>query len=432
MRPRTLLLGAGLLHAAVTGAVFAVGRAGLAPGSFNAEGLGPFARDGIRYHEQALALAQGVGARGWWESPFELHVKLYALCYAAFGPLAGHSILGVEPLNLLYYLAVVWLVHRAGAEAFGPRAGLAAAACVALWPSFLLHTTQPIKDPLFVACLLGVCAVCVCWLRRTLTPARGVALAAAGAVPVLLLARLKSNMWESVVVVVVIAAGLLAVRVARERRLLAGNVACAALVGVLVCAAPVRPTSVRMRDAAGAAARAADATAATEGGGPGLVWRLAGARVARRRENFVARYGDHASSIDSDVAFRDTADVARHLPRAALVGLFAPFPHMWFAQGDRTGRAGRLLSGAETLAFYLAAALAGLGVYLERRNFAAWFLLAAALLNCLALGLVVTNIGALFRLRYVFWMLLVMVAARGAVGLAGMVYNPRRPRAAGR
>jgi hypothetical protein len=451
VRPRTWLLAAGVLHVSVTCAVFAAGRFAVAPGSFNAEGIGLFARDGVGYRAQALALAgrlSGGEVGAWAGAPVEFHVKLYALAYAAFGPLLGHSIIGVEPLNLLYYLAAVWLVYRIGAEAFGRRAGLLAAAAVAPWPSFVLHTTQLVKDPLFVACMLGVCAVCVCWLARALTPWRGLALAAAAAPPLLLLARAKSNMWESVASVIFVAAALLAVRLARERRLLAGNLLCAALVVLLLFAAPVQQTSVRVRDelAAGGAsvahteARDADGEASketqgeTSGGAAangadasgGFVWRLAGARVARRRENFVARYGHTKSSLDADVKFGDTPDIVVHLPRAALVGVFAPFPRMWFDEGDRTGRAGRLLSGAETLAFYAAAALACVGLYAERRNLAAWLLVTVALLNCVALGLVVTNVGALFRLRYVFWMLVVITAARGALGLAGVVYNPRR------
>jgi hypothetical protein len=42
-----------------------------------------------------------------------------------------------------------------------------------------------------------------------------------------------------------------------------------------------------------------------------------------------------------------------------------------------------------------------------------WLLFLVATIGMLALGLVVVNAGALFRLRYVFWMLMIIIASRG-------------------
>ena len=121
------------------------------------------------------------------------------------------------------------------------------------------------------------------------------------------------------------------------------------------------------------------------------------------------------------LVFNNTGDIVRYLPRATIIGLFAPFPSTWLASAPTTGRAARFLSGAETLLFYLVALAAGICVYVERRNFSTWFLLLVALINMVALGLVVTNIGSLFRLRYVFWMLIIILGVRGAVILATML-----------
>jgi len=41
-----------------------------------------------------------------------------------------------------------------------------------------------------------------------------------------------------------------------------------------------------------------------------------------------------------------------------------------------------------------------------------WFVFLVATIGMLALGLVVANAGALFRIRYVFWMMLIVLAAR--------------------
>ena len=42
-----------------------------------------------------------------------------------------------------------------------------------------------------------------------------------------------------------------------------------------------------------------------------------------------------------------------------------------------------------------------------------WLLFLVATIGMVALGLVVVNAGALFRIRYVFWMLLIVLAVEG-------------------
>lgn len=125
-------------------------------------------------------------------------------------------------------------------------------------------------------------------------------------------------------------------------------------------------------------------------------------------------YQNPGSNIDMDVEINGTADLLRYLPRAALVGFFAPFPNMWFASGKSVGVAGRLLSGVESLAMYAVEGLALLGLWRGRRQLSVWFLSLVAATGMIALGLVVVNVGALYRLRYVFLMLLFIPAAEGA------------------
>jgi hypothetical protein len=62
-------------------------------------------------------------------------------------------------------------------------------------------------------------------------------------------------------------------------------------------------------------------------------------------------------------------------------------------------------------------ALAIVGLWHNRRNMAAWLLGGTAIAGITALGLIVLNIGSLYRFRYPFLMLIVMLAASGAVHL---------------
>jgi hypothetical protein len=402
VRPARLLLAAGAFHV-VAACVAAAAK------------LPPFAPDAARFEGEAWELARRLTAEGlssWLGAAGALvHVRLYSLSYAALGPLLGRTPLCAEPLNLILYLGTLWVVYRIGAAVFGARAGLVSAASVALWPSYLLHTTLPLKDPLSIACLLSLVLVCVTWLGRKLTPACGLATACAAVPPTLALASMKSNMWETLVLLVALGVLLLAACFVRARRVAYGNALCAALVVGFVFAAPQQETAVRVKD------RLASEEAAASGGG--LVWTLAGSRVAQRRAQFVILYKGSGSAIDEDVAFRDTSDIVRHLPRAAAIGLFAPFPSMWFGSGGHVGRGGRLVAGVETLLLYFVEALACFGLWRARREPAAWLIALFALASMLAMGLVVTNVGAAFRLRYPFMMLVLILCVGGVSSFAG-------------
>ncbi|MCM3901985.1 MAG: glycosyltransferase family 39 protein [Pyrinomonadaceae bacterium] len=413
-RPLHLLLAAACLHFLIALAIYAAGRLSILPYPFTSSGMGQFAFDSIRYQQEAKTLVEVLsndGVAAWLRAPFPLHVHLYSLSFAIFSLLFGYSVLAVEPLNLFYYLASVVLIYRIGKEAFGKETGLIAAIVIALWPSFLLHTTQFLKDPLFIVCMLVLVFVCVTWLTKICSWKNGLLTGALGAGSIAVLGRMKSNMWASVLVLIVIGLILLLARQGRARQIFAQTMLSAALIVTFMLVMPVKETEVHRRDQS-----AIEIT--EQAGQSSFVWRSLGVRIAERRKVFNITWGPQESTIDAALFFNNTGDIVCYLPRATLIGLFAPFPRMWLASAATTGRAARLLSGAETLLFYLVALAAGVCAYVERRNFSTWFLLLVALTNIVALGLVVTNIGTLFRLRYVFWMLIIIIGARGSIILA--------------
>ncbi len=129
------------------------------------------------------------------------------------------------------------------------------------------------------------------------------------------------------------------------------------------------------------------------------------------------RMGGPGSVIDPDVRLKERADIIRYLPRAAIIGFFAPFPNMWLNSGTEVGASGRILSGVETLLTYAIECLALAGLWRARRQLTAWLLFAIVGLGAVALGLIVNNIGALYRLRYSFWILMVVLGAGGVTHL---------------
>lgn len=52
-----------------------------------------------------------------------------------------------------------------------------------------------------------------------------------------------------------------------------------------------------------------------------------------------------------------------------------------------------------------------------------WLVFLVATIGMLALGLVVVNAGALFRIRYVFWMMLIVIAARGMLDRINKIFK---------
>ncbi len=110
-------------------------------------------------------------------------------------------------------------------------------------------------------------------------------------------------------------------------------------------------------------------------------------------------------------------DIIRYLPRSAEIGFLAPFPNMWLATGNQVGSVGRLLSGLETMAMYLVEGLAIVGLWSGSRGprcLSLWFISSVAAMGLISLGLMVVNVGALYRLRYLFLFLLIVLAAGGA------------------
>jgi hypothetical protein len=165
------------------------------------------------------------------------------------------------------------------------------------------------------------------------------------------------------------------------------------------------------------AANGADATAQNSQTGPARPILPPGsplpARIGFLRYKFLFLYQGAGSNIDTDVQLQSFKDILLYLPRAVMIGLFAPFPNMWFTSGVQVGLHGRLLSGFETFVIYLIELLAAFAIWRNRRSLRPWLLLMIILMGAAALGLVVANVGALYRMRFGFWLLLIVLGAEG-------------------
>jgi 4-amino-4-deoxy-L-arabinose transferase-like glycosyltransferase len=417
---RRYLMIAGAFHIMLTVTIFLIGHFRVLPNQFDENGIGlTFAVDGTSYQPLATRLAdelQSNGVAAWLNIKAPFHTRLHSLTFATFGKLLGHNILAAEPLNLFYYLSILICIYFLGRESFDAQTGFFAAAIVGLWPSFLLHSTQLMRDPLSIACLLALTLVLTLLLSRQITWLTGLGLGIAGAILVTLFWVSRGNMWNVVLVAVALTLGMLLVRMFRADKFMIGNALVMVLIIMAVLLVPPRLESATLQGQKPPLTPLAIPTAAQPPVRelPEGRWTRVIRQIANRRAGF-RLYNSHASDIDPEVQFNGAGDILRFVPRALVIGFFAPFPKMWLQTGT-FGFAPRLLSGLETLAMYFLYLAVGLGVWRERRNMKMWLLFLVATTGLLALGLVVVNAGALFRIRYVFWMMLIVIAAKGVVG----------------
>lgn len=434
-RPRYLLTAAALLHVAASVVINLVGRFQLLPHLFDPNGISrAVAFDSFLYRTQAMELVRLLSLRGgigyWIEAPLPFHLKLYSLSWAVLSPLFGFTMLGVEPLNLLYYLLTIMLVFKLGAELFDRRAALLASAVVALWPSFLLHTTQLLRDPLFIVAMLALLLICVRWLTREYTLRTALLYGIVGSFACLLIWLTRSKMWMVFVLFVLLGVAFLIIRQLRERRWLPWNLATALVLTALMLSIPLmRPHAFIAQEPAEEAKPVLaspcpdepEMQAAQPAERPSTL--LSGIlkkgddavrELSRYRRKFIMFYPEAGANIDPCVRLNSMSDLLRYLPRAIANGLFAPYPRMWLETGGTVGRLGRVISGLEMLCLYVIEALCVLCLFKHWRRLSVWLLLLVAALGILMLSLAVANVAVLFRLRYVFWMLLIVLGGGGA------------------
>ncbi len=132
--------------------------------------------------------------------------------------------------------------------------------------------------------------------------------------------------------------------------------------------------------------------------------------TARLRAGLIA-YGlkeKAKSMVDQDVTPRNVAEVIRYLPRALQVGMFAPFPSSWLANISIT----RLVAVGEMLIYYLCVP----GILLLLLYNCKPAVLLSLYFSCFFLmvqGFTIANLGTLYRVRYGFLFVLILMGVLG-------------------
>ena len=134
--------------------------------------------------------------------------------------------------------------------------------------------------------------------------------------------------------------------------------------------------------------------------------------LAAARDRVIRIDGHGLSAIDLDITFRSIADFIVYLPRAAQIGLLAPFPKDWLPHPDTRPHRNveRVLMGAEMMVVYALLPFLLLACWRYRQRLALWVIALPAISWIMLYALTVPVVGTLVRYRYGPLLLLLAVA----------------------
>lgn len=390
--------------------------------------------DWVAFHQEADAMAQRIQQTGWaaWElrPGGNAPIGITAIAYALTGI---HQPWVVLPLNASLFALGAACLFLMFSSIGPPRLAFLASLPYVLFPSTVMLYGQIHKDVYSIA---GSALIVLVWVRfaaRDASATGGAAgriLATALGVFLIWLVRpylLKMMLAASLPVVLLLSIRAIVRRAGRDRRSAQWWVGVSACLGVLAAGAGVPGGAA----GEGVLAMPAHCQGTEDGAIANLVCRLDQARLG-----FAGQH--HAgSNVDMEVRFRSLSDVADYVPRALQIGLFAPFPEMWSAQGVMPG-AGmmRRIAGAEMLVAYVL--LAGVCLWFIGKRLpreVGLVIVVQAAIPLLILALVVCNVGTLYRMRYGYWHILLGLGVVGwghvLQSLGGRKEKPGMPRADG-
>jgi hypothetical protein len=355
----------------------------------NGQGIWNFALDSSLYHTEALRLLdllrQG-DYSAWWGSSFFWHVKWIALSYALLAP----NPLSFAPINAIAWVMSIICVYQIASTLFPNNHKLASVSALSFgfWPSYLLHSTQLLKEPFYV---IGVLLVIWGWVSL-LTNNKGIGLSLMLGFGVLLASLNRTYILEPLLFLSLVGLGLVLWR--SRGSWLPSLLAVLLVIGV--CAS-IQQSPIKPRKKTETASRQRSYVA---------MWlRNSIQSTAYARDRFINKYPNAGSNIDTDVRFSSFSDILVYLPKAALIGFFAPFPNQWFEDAKTAGRSSRIIAGFEMVAWYLLMIgfLYCLATELVALHVRIWLVIFSTALVVLT-SVVVTNIGALFRMRFVYFL----------------------------
>ena len=396
-------------------------------------GMGLLKGDALWFHTQAAEIAKHINANGW--SKWSLfppgatgNVGILSALYALFGPNPASFI----PVNAAAHATGALLIYMIGPLLWrgrvGALGGLVAATLFILFPSGLQWYGQNHKDSFAIA---GILLMLYVWLRiwtGAVSVKKFVSMLALGLTGSLLLAMVRPYMPVIILVAFMLPwFGLFLWSLFSNRLGPDGSklIQSFLLVAVIACVAGLSatieaPSSTSAFGEFGATNAAITPIAATE-----MNWQdthfiptkldQAARRASELRAHFVrfSKAVGAGSSIDQNILPNNFWDVIVYMPRAVVVGLFAPFPSTWTERVS----APRLVGAIETSIWYVLFIGVVLLAY-NRPSRAMFSAIVFAAFIVAVLSYVQPNVGNLYRQRFGLWMFVLLC---GSIGWASLI-----------
>ncbi len=420
---RGLLWTGAITHVVATITVYLIGRFRLLPQLVDANGM--LVGDAQTYLDRLLVINQQISDGNFYfliSKTDQIHIRIFAPFFKVFSSIFGANIFCFELINILVFVTILFLIYKIGENCFNAQTGLIAALTVNFLPSFLIHTTQPLRDQFYILLLLAIVFVFLRIFDKQLS-VKGFMSYLVGSLALFLMIWLvREGAILLYISIILLALFLMIIKNLKNLLSVRFNLLLALLLLIFVGATPYIFTPLLPQKALTSIEkfnREKNFTIRQKSEKDPLTARI---NVIRFRWNN-SYSGQSGSDLDRDVLFESWGQVLAYLPRALAIGFFAPFPDMWLAEGKFYGGFGRLAAGLETLFMYFVYALAIVTIYYYSRSIKTWFLASICVVGVLSLGLVVVNIGTLYRTRYVLWLFLIILGTKGFLMLRERI-NP--------
>ena len=139
--------------------------------------------------------------------------------------------------------------------------------------------------------------------------------------------------------------------------------------------------------------------------------------ISELRRNFYTNYSGAKTNIDANIRFNTAVDFLTYLPRAVQVGMLAPFPEDWMVLGRSVESTWmRRITAIEMLVSYFSFLFVPYLLWRKYRVLNGFLFAQINFFLILLYTYTIPNVGALYRMRYGFYMAIV------ALGIAGIFF----------
>ena len=400
-------------------------------------GFGLLKNDAYFYHQSAQLLANIIHADGWstwsaWSARTNTsgNVAILAALYAIFTPEPALII----PVNAFFHATSAVILLLIGRDLWhgpvGNIAGLIAALLFIIFPSALSWYSQPLKDSYVIA---GVLMILYSWVMvfRSMSLKKGLLTPLALMIVGIFLVAfvkpyyLKLLLVASVLILCAIAIIFISMKHLHRFHILAFYLlASILLIASIAIIKPFLIPSVSGESYESYVDVGGNNNYVDVGGNKKWSWShsswlpdalennlMIAAKTRVGMIQFNQKVGA-GSLIDEDSAPKSALEIIKYLPRALLIGLFSPFPDTWLKKPS----AARLIAVTETVLWYIVAPGLLFALY-YRRSPALAVLMIFAGFFLTVFSFVTPNVGTLYRYRYAYEFLLIVVALGGWIQL---------------